>query len=114
MGRNRARLLPILVVLLSGCIYTNIHVPRAYRSATPADVKADLQDPRTEGRACHRTVLFLVSWGNAGYAAAVRDALGDKQDHILYDVRSDIQVQSYLIGLYTKICTIVSGKIGAL
>jgi hypothetical protein len=105
--------LPLLVVLFSGCLYTNIHTPRAYRSATPADVKARIVDDRVEGKACYRTALFMVSWGDGSYRKAVRNALAGRQDHILYDVRSDVQISSVLIGLYTRICTVVSGRVGA-
>ena len=96
----------------SGCLYTNVRGPRAYRSATPSDVKASVDDARAEGRGCNRTVLYLFAWGNGGYAAAVEDALVDTRSMILYDVQSDIQVTSALLGLYTKICTVVTGKIG--
>lgn len=99
--------------LLAGCgaIYTNISTPRAYRSATPADVKANASDPVVEGRACARSILFLVAWGDTGYAAATRDALRDHPEDILYDVRSDMQVRAYVLGAYTQVCTIVTGRI---
>ncbi len=99
-------------VLLAGCLYTDIRVPRAYRSATPADVKAAAEDPLVTGRACTRTVLFLVAWGDAGYAAATHDALKDHPGAILYDVRSDVKVNSYLVGLYSQSCTLVTGRAG--
>ena len=102
----------LLPLFLSGCLYTDIRVPRAYRSATPADVKAAADDPAVSGRSCDRTVLFLVAWGDAGYAAAVKDALKDKAEAILYDVRSDVKINSYLLGLYSQTCTIVSGRVG--
>ena len=109
-----ARHLPfaLLPLLLSGCLYTDIRVPRAYRSATPADVKAAAEDPMVSGRSCDRTVLYLAAWGDAGYAAAVRDALKDKPDAILYDVKSDVKVNAYVLGLYSQTCTIVSGRVG--
>ena len=109
---NRPLPLAIAALLLSGCLYTDIRVPRAYRSATPADVKATPEDPAVSGRSCDRTVLYLAAWGDAGYAAAVRDALKDKPDAILYDVKSDVKVNSYLLGLYSQTCTIVSGRAG--
>ncbi|MDE2293181.1 MAG: hypothetical protein KGL53_13955 [Elusimicrobia bacterium] len=97
---------------MTGCLYTDVRVPRAYRSATPADVKAAASDAAVEGKACDRSVLFLVAWGDAGYAAAVRDALKGREDAVLYDVRSDVRVSSYLLGLYTRTCTVVSGRVG--
>ncbi len=98
--------------LTSGCLYTNVHGPRAYRSATPNDVKASAEDERVVGRACNRTVLYLFAWGDGGYAAAVEDALVKQPDAILYDVQSDIQVTSVLLGIYSRICTVVTGKTG--
>jgi len=98
---------------LMGCgiIYTNVHVPRAYRSATPSDVKAQKSDNLVKGTACNRSILFLVAWGDGGYAAATRDALKNEPDGaVLYDVRADLKAQSFVLGLYTKVCTVVSGK----
>lgn len=107
------RLLRLLlaVPLLSGCglLVTDVKVPRGYRSATPSEVKASADDPLLTGRSCQRSVLFLVAWGDSSYDAAVKDALGGK-DLILYDVRSDMKVNSYVIGLFTRVCTIVTGK----
>ncbi len=122
MTARKLRVLPILIgigciLLVSGCglLYTDVHVPRSYRSATPIDVKAKNTDQKVQGESCSRSLLFLVAWGNAGYAEAVRDALkGEPPGAILYDVQSDLKAQVYLIGLYTRTCTIVSGKVGYL
>jgi hypothetical protein len=111
--RCGSALLLAAAFLLSGCgaLYTNIGTPRAYRSATPADVKSAPSDPVVVGRACARSILFLVAWGDTGYAAATRDALRDHPDDVLYDVRSDMQVRAYALGAYTEVCTIVTGRI---
>ncbi len=103
-----------LVALVSGCglLYTDVHSPYAYRSATPVDVKAHGSDELASGTACSRSVLFLVAWGDSGFAAATRDALGAKTDAVLYDVKSDIHVKAYAFGAYTEVCTIVSGRVG--
>lgn len=93
-----------------GIIYTNIHGPRSYRSASPAEVKAAPDDPAVKGGACNYSVLYLVAWGNGGYAAAVKDALKDHPERILYDVKTDMKVKSILVGLYTKVCTKVTGR----
>ena len=97
---------------LSGCglLYTNIRVPYAYNSATPSDVHADKEDPTAVGQACYRSVLYLVAWGDAGFSAATRKALAPYPKATLYDVKTDVKVNSYLLGLYTKSCTIVTGK----
>ncbi len=105
-------LLLAAVVSLSGCLYADVRWPRAYRSATPSDVKAAAADPIVTGMACNKSLLFLVAWGDAGYAAAVKAALKDQPEGLLYDVRSDMKVNSYLIGLYSKTCTVVTGRVG--
>ena len=102
----------LAVATLSSCgiLYTNIKVPRGYRTATPAEVKSSAQDPTVTGQACNRSVLFLFAWGDGSYAAAVKNALGER-DGILYDVRADIKVNAYVLGLYAKVCTMLSGKV---
>ena len=93
-------------------LYANIHAPRAYRSATPADVKASSSDRTVSGRSCYRSVAYLFAWGDAGYSAAVADALSDQPDAILYDVNTDTHVRSFILGFYSRICTVVSGRLG--
>ena len=104
--------LPLVAAALSGCglLYTDIKVPRGYRTASPAEVKAAPDDPMATGKACNRSLLFLVAWGDGSYAAAVRDALGTR-DGIMYDVRADMKVDAYLVGLYTRVCTGVAGRV---
>ena len=104
-------LLPLAcAAALGGCLYTNVHEPRAYRSATPSDVKASSSDETVTGEACSHSVLFLVAWGDAGYAAATGKALEGKPGAILYDVKTDTKATSLLLGLYSRLCTIVTGK----
>jgi len=112
---RKAILLILSAVALSGCgiLYTNIHSPRSYRSAVPSEVKAAPTDETASGMACNQAVLFLVAWGDAGYGAAVKNALGGR-DAILYDVKCDIKVNSVLLGLYSKMCTKVTGKVAKL
>lgn len=108
--RAAALLLPLS---LSGCLlYTNIKVPRGYRTAVPAEVKAAADDPAAAGSSCNRSALWLVSWGDASYARAAERALAaaGRPDGILYDVRADVKVDAYLVGLYSKVCTNLSGK----
>src|SRR6185437_2427505 len=98
--------------LLEGCglLYTNIRVPYSYNAATPSDVHADKEDPIVTGRSCNKSVLYLVAWGNAGYAAAVQKALDPYPKATLYDVKTDVKLDSYMLGLYTRTCTIVTGR----
>lgn len=105
-------MLAACAALLGGCglVYTNIHSPYAYRSAAPSEVKSAPDDALVSGQACNYSLLYLVAWGDGGYAAATRAALAGKPDGMLYDVKSDIKVTSLLVGLYTRVCTRVSGK----
>lgn len=102
----------LVCAALNGCLYTSIRVPRAYRSATPSDVKADPSDKTVTGKACFHSILFLVAWGDGGYAAAAKEALNENPSSILYDVQADRKVQSYLMGIYSRICTVLAGKAG--
>ena len=101
--------------LLSGCglIYTSVRFPRAYRSATPNDVAASKDDPRVVGTACNHSLLYLVAWGRGGYAQAVEKAMARHPDKIMYDVKSDTEVNSILVGLYSTLCTTVTGRAGS-
>ncbi|MHB2026604.1 MAG: TRL domain-containing protein [Elusimicrobiota bacterium] len=110
----RAAALLTAAALAAGCgiLYTGVEEPYAYRSASPIDVKAQPSDPVAIGQSCNQSVLFLVSWGDGGYARAVDDALKGKTGVILYDVKADVKVKAYLLGLYTKNCTVVTGRIG--
>ena len=112
MRYSRYVLLALAVGLLSSCglLYTNIKVPRGYRTAAPSEVKSTPDDPLVSGKACNRSAVFLFAWGDGSYAAAVKDALGGK-DGILYDVRADVKVDAYLLGIYAKWCTVVTGRV---
>lgn len=110
---KRTPLILLLACLgLSGCLYTDIRSPRAYRSATPSEVKAQPGDEVVTGKACNRTYLYLVAFGKGGYHAATQKALAGRSEAILYDVKTDIHVRSVLLGLYTEVCTTVMGKVG--
>ncbi len=108
----RYLLLIMTVSSLASCglLYTDVKVPRGYRTATPAEVKATPEDPTVTGKACNRSAVYLFAWGDGSYAAAVENALG-KRDGILYDVRADIKVNAYVLGLYTQACTMLSGRV---
>lgn len=108
----RPLLLPFLAAALSSCgiLYTDVKVPRGYRSATPADVKTAPDDPLVTGRSCSRSLLWLVAWGDTSYDSAIKNALGTR-DGVMYDVRSDMKVNAYVLGLYTKVCTVLTGKV---
>jgi hypothetical protein len=108
--RPSALLLAASFLSSCGLLYTDIKVPRGYRTATPAEVKASPDDPTVTGRACNRSAVYLFAWGDGSYAAAVANALGTR-DGIMYDVRADIKVNAYVLGLYTQACTMISGRV---
>ncbi len=104
-------------ILLGGCglIYTDIEVPRAYRSATPIDVESKQSDKIVIGESCNQSVLFLVAWGKGGYVEATKNALANEPPgSILYDVQTDIKAKLYLFGVYTRTCSVVRGKVAPL
>ncbi len=117
LKRHLTKMWMMLVVasmFLSGCLYTDIQVPRAYRSASPIDVKAQVTDKVVVGESCNQSVLFLVAWGNGGYVGAIGHALmNEPTSSILYDVHVDVKATAYLFGLYTRTCTVVTGKVGS-
>jgi len=107
----------ILLLFLGGCglIYTNVHVPRAYRSATSGDVSNGKTDKMVSGEACNKSLLFLVAWGDGGYAGAAKKALQQEPANtMLYDVKADTRAQIVLFGLFTRVCTVVTGKVAHL
>lgn len=109
-------LIALVVLFLSGCgiLYTDVHIPRSYRSASPIDVESKPSDKIVTGEGCNHSVLFLVAWGNGGYAAAVKDALsGEPPGSILYDVQTDLKAKAYVLGFYTQSCTVVTGKVAS-
>src|SRR5579859_7531261 len=106
--------LPLLLLMAAaasacGLIVTDAKVPRGWRTASPAEVKSSADDPLVEGESCAYAVLWLVAWGDSSYDKALKNALGPR-DGIMYDVRSDLKVQAFLLGLYTKECTVLHGK----
>jgi hypothetical protein len=112
MRQLRLALVLALAAASSGCgiLYTDVKLPRGYRSASPSEVKSAADDPLVSGSSCSRSALWLVAWGDSSYASAVKNALGPR-DGIMYDVRSDMKANAYVLGLYTKVCTVVTGKV---
>lgn len=115
MKNLRSALLLVATAALSSCglLYTDIKVPRGYRTAAPSEVKSASDDPVATGTACNRSALFLVAWGDASYAKAVKEAVtsSGRPDGIMYDLRADVKVDAYLLGIYTKVCTVVTGRV---
>ena len=111
---TRLVLVALAAVTAIGCgaLYTDIRVPRAYRSAVPSDVTATPSDETVVGEACYQSLFFLFAWGDASYAAAARNALDGHPDATLYDVKADQKAMSVLVGLNSKVCTVLTGKVG--
>lgn len=83
-------------LLLAGCLYSNITAP----------LSTDMNRTsigKKEGRASAHSVLWLVSWGDAGAAAAARNGGLSTINHM------DVQIRNILFGLYTRETTIVYG-----
>ncbi len=103
------RAAPLWLALASGCIYTNVGTPLAYRAPTVQEAKAE-GAAEAEGVACDHAILYLVAWGDAGYAAAVADAKSRSGAAQLADVRADTTFFNVL-GVYQRACTRVTGKV---
>lgn len=94
---KQAFLMLVVVLCASGCAFTNIQVPMD----TNFD-KTTLGDK--EGRASSHTVLYLVSWGDAGTKAASKDG------NIVQINHADRDIFSVLFGFYTRVTTVVYGE----
>jgi len=86
----------LVVLLLTGCLYSHVKAPYD----THLD-KAAI-GPK-QGVASAYSVLWLVSWGDQGIAAAAKSGRIKTVTHM------DQEVFSVLLGLYTKTSTIVYG-----
>lgn len=86
----------MVVLTLSGCAYVN--------TKTPFDVDLNNTDMGTKvGTAEAYSLLWLVAWGDASYAAAAKN--GD----IKVLKHADQQTFQVLLGLYTRWRVIVYG-----
>lgn len=94
--RRTAFAILAVAFLLTGCLYSNVVAP----------LSTDLNKTtlgKKEGRASTHSVLWLVSWGDAGVAAAAKNGGLVTVHHM------DVEIQNFLFGLYTKETTIVYG-----
>ncbi|MHB2026239.1 MAG: hypothetical protein ACYCPQ_06330 [Elusimicrobiota bacterium] len=99
---------------LSGCglLFTDTREPYSYRPETPMDVQAAADDPVVSGRACEYYLFYLFDWGNRGYSDVIKNALPDRAHHILYDIKFDESINSWLLGLYIRQCTTLKARVG--
>ena len=96
--KSKILLAIVLVIIFTGssCAYVNIK--------TPFDIDLNRTDLGSKkGIAAAYSVLWLVSWGDASYAAAARN--GD----ITVLKHADQEMQQVLLGLYTRWRVIVYG-----
>jgi len=87
----------VVLLLLPGCVYSNIIIP----------LDTDLQDTTLgdkTGRAYNQSVMWLISWGDAGTQAAAENGGITTLRH------ADQEVLIVLFGLYSKVTTIVYGS----
>ncbi len=85
------------LLLQSACVYTNIKVP----------LDRDTWETKLgtkEGVSSNHSVLWLVSWGDAGVKAAAENGNITVVNHL------DMGINSYLFGLYTRTDTIAYGN----
>ncbi len=96
----KSKILPAIVLAIiftvSGCAYVNIR--------TPFDTDLNRTDLGSKkGVATAYSLLWLVSWGDASYAAAAKN--GD----ITILKHADQEMQQILLGLYTRWRVVVYG-----
>lgn len=106
---------PALILFLSatstGCLYTQVTQPLAYRSNSFGDVQttAGRGDHAVFGEACAHVILGLIAVGDAGYEAALANAgVPTGADLSAYDVKADAETFGILGFIYARRCTKVS------
>ena len=87
----------VAMLLVTGCLYSHVKAPY--------DTHLDKETigPK-QGVASAYSVLWLVSWGDQGIAAAAKSGGIKRVTHM------DQEVFSILFGLYTKTSTVVYGE----
>ena len=89
-------LLMSILLIFSGCAYVNIK--------TPFDTDLDKSELGSKkGTAEAYSLLWLVSWGDASYAAAAKNGGITVMKH------ADQEMQQVLLGLYTRWRVVVYG-----
>ncbi len=90
------KILLLFLLLQSACVYTNIKVP----------LDRDTWETKLgdkQGVSSNHSILWLVSWGDAGVMQAAKNGDIKVINHL------DMGVQSYLFGIYTRTDTIAYG-----
>lgn len=86
----------LILTCLSSCVYSKVVFP------LDEDVNVTSLGSKV-GRASNHSILWLVAWGDAGTAAAAKDA------DITVIKHMDMEQYVILFGLYTKYTTIAYG-----
>lgn len=111
MASLRLPLILALATFAPGCIYANVTTPLSYRSPTPGDVGGVAHlGAEVSGRACNHGVLYLVGWGDGGYARALDNARKQAPQAVLADVRADSNGFNVL-GVYQRMCTTIHARV---
>lgn len=85
------------LIFLTSCLYTDIKLP----------LDEDLWETKLGnkvGESSNHTVLWLVSWGDAGTKKTAENGGMTQINHL------DRGIQSYFFGVYTKTYTIAYGE----
>lgn len=99
----------------TGCLYANVTSPLAWRASTPGEIRQAGASPmegekEVTGESCIQVFLWLFAVGDAGYNAAIEDALSQSPGATtLYDSKTDSSSFS-ILGLYQKHCSHVQGR----
>ena len=98
MHLPRLALALLATLSLSSCVYTNVRVP------LDEDLDETVVGTKT-GESSYESILWLVSWGDAGIQAAAKNGGLTTLHH------ADQEILSVLAGfLYYRQTTIVSGE----
>ena len=89
-------LMAFVAIFLSGCMYMKVQRPH--------DKNYDKTELGTkEGRASLQSICWIAAWGDAGTRAAAEDG------NIKVIRHADVEYFVILLGLYTRLTTVVYG-----
>ncbi len=89
-------LMALVAIFLSGCMYMKVQRPH--------DKNYDKTELGTkEGRASLQSICWIAAWGDAGTRAAAEDG------NIKVIRHADVEYFAILLGLYTRLTTVVYG-----
>lgn len=122
---------PQLMALAPAVVFQGSSGPLSYHHAVGRDGQRLLPTARVAGRACQHGIqipllgilaaagaepkrgpgALSVGWGDGGYSAAIDDVRRKlPSGAVLYDVRADLNYQSYLT-IYLKQCVVIDAGV---